>query len=54
MTVPAPSPATGYPILFPVQLTLTPLPITANYPSYTIYPSQSLFPSGGLFLTPIL
>ena len=54
MTVLEPDPRTGYPILFPVQLTLIPLPITANYPSYTIYPSQNLFPSGGLFLTPIL
>jgi hypothetical protein len=54
MTVPALNPQTGYPIIFPVQLTLIPLPITANYPSYTIYPSQNLFPSGGLFLTPIL
>ena len=54
MTVVEPDPRTGYPILFPVQLTLTPLPITANFPSNTIYPSQSLFSSGGLFLTPIL
>ena len=54
MTVAEPDPQTGYPILFPVQLTLTPLPITANYPSNTIYPSSGLFPSGGLFLTPIL
>jgi hypothetical protein len=54
MTIVEPDPRTGYPILFPVQLTLTPLPITANYPSYTIYPSTNLFPSGGLFLAPIL
>ena len=54
MTGPALNPQTGYPIVFPVQLTLTPLPITANFPSNTIYPSQNLFPSGGLFLAPIL
>jgi hypothetical protein len=54
MTAPALNPTTGYPIVFPVQLTLTPLPATPDYPSYTLFPSQNLFPRGGLYLAPII